>query len=262
MSNEHARISVGMEANQPPSPELPAAPVQPLATEQPSAPSVSGSTALAWWHAMKYEWKRSARGNQYLAPQESYVADVLDRADVYTTRITARLTKDDFAEFDAAVVSVQESIQNEDAYDMTGTEGHGLRRYYLGRLVLARKICGTTAVSAEHRTINEMSRRDGDVVKMQADSEGYYAADIEKRESWGQKAVRLEYIVKAIADGEVIPTDTTALNELISKRITNGKNIGLGDEAFELGKTLQRPPQAVVANIAAPSREELLAMTA
>jgi len=258
-TEEQVRQSVGMDPEQQRSPELPAAAIQPLAQEVPTAASVTaGATGLAWWDAAKYEWRRAGSGNTYLAAQAVYVADVLDRGDHYLATIAGRLGKDDYKAFDDKVEHVVADIQLEDAYDTTGVEGQGLRRYYLNRLILARKICGATACSAEHRTINEMSRKDGDVEKMQGDSEGYYAADVEKRESWGLKAVRLEYICKGIADGDVIPIDEAEFSQLLAKRITSS----LGDDAFEQGRKLRRPPQQAQNGAAKPTREELLAMTA
>lgn len=261
-TQEQVRMSVGMEGDKLPSPELPVAPVLPLATETPTEPSVaSGATGLAWWNAMKYEWRRSGAGNNYLAPQAAYVADVLDRAVTYKQMFESELNKDDFADFQELADAVIATIQLHDAHDTAGVEGHAVRRHYLTRLILATKICGASAVSSEHRCINEMSRATGDVEKMKADPEGYFQSDVSKRNQWGAKAVEYAFIVKAIADGEVIPTDANKLNELIVKRVSTGKGIGLGDEAYEIGRTLQRPtPAAATAN--KPSREELLALTA
>lgn len=219
---------------------------------------LAGTTGLAWWDAAKYEWKRSAAGNLYLAAQQSYLDDVVDRATTYVNRIRDRLSEDDFAEFDEKVTRIQEELQAEDAYDTAGIESQALRRYYRDRLAVALMVCGTNACSAEHRTINELSRPNGDVEKMQSDPEGYYASDVEKRESWGQKAVRLYHIVSHIADGDVIPTSSLALDEFLVKRIVSM----VGDNAFEQGKKLTRPKQTQDAGVQKPTREELLALTA
>jgi hypothetical protein len=237
------------------------APVQPLAIGTPSEPSVpAGATALAWWDAPKYYWRRNASGNGcHLAPQDSYVDDVLDRTDHYMSSIAKDLGEDEYDEFDEAAKLRLQMIQSEDAFDTSGIEGNSVRREVLNRLIIARKICGVSAVSAEHRVINELSRETGDVEKLKGDPEGFYASDVEKRERWGQKAIRLEYIAKAIADGEVIPTSDTAFADLLGKRIQRS----LYDDAVEHGNKLKRPQQQQRnADAKAPSKEELLALTA
>lgn len=262
-NDEQARQDVGMAPTPLQSPELPAAPVQPLATETPNTPSVTaGATGLAWWHGMKYEWRRSGAGNQYLAPQAVYVTDVLDRANTYVEMLTGELNEDDFSDFQELADAVIATIQLHDGSDTAGVEGHAVRRHYLTRLILARKICGASAVSSEHRCMHEISMPNGDLEKMKADPEGYYASDVSKRNQWGLKAVMYAFIVSAIADGEVIPTDSAKLSELIDKRVATGKGIGLGDEAYDIGRTLQRPPQQAAANGKELTREEKLAMTA
>ena len=228
------------------------------AAAQPEPATPAGTTGLAWWDAMKYYWRKSASGGYHLAPQDSFVDDVLDRADHYITALANDLGKDDYAEFEAKAELCKESIQSEDAIDTSGVEGNAERRYRLGRLVIARKICGASAVSAEHRVFNELSRENGDVEKLKGDSEGFFASDIEKRERWGFKAIRLEHIVKAMADGDIIPTDATALEQLIATRVQRS----LYDDAVERGNKLKRPaPQATATNNK-PTREELLLMTA
>ena len=241
--------------------EIPTAPTQPLAMGTPSEPSVpAGATSLAWWDAPKYYWRRNASGNGcHLAPQDSYVNDVLDRTDHYMTSLARDLGKDEYAEFEATAELRLQMIQSEDAFDTSGIEGNSIRREVLNRLIIARKICGASAVSAEHRVMNELSRETGDVEKLKGDPEGFYASDIEKRERWGQKAIRLEFIAKAIADGEVIPKDDTAFAELLAKRIQRS----LYDDAVEHGNKLKRPQQQAANNAkSGMSREELLALTA
>jgi len=207
---------------------------------------------------MKYFWKRSASGGTHLAPQDSFIEDVLDRTDHYMTTIARELGEDDYAEFAAIADQRKQIIESEDAVDTSGIEGNAERRNILNRLVIARKICGASAVSAEHRVTNELSRPDGDVEKLKADSEGFFASDIEKRERWGFKAIRLEYVAKAIADGEIIPHEDTAFAQLLAKRI--GRS--LYDDAVERGNKLKRPQQQAGPSESKPSREELLAMTA
>ena len=258
--NEQARNQVGLGLPETPSPELPVARIQPLAQETPPEPSVSsGATGLAWWDAMKYYWKQNARGNgSHLAPQESFVADVLDRTDHYMTTIAKSLGEDEYTEFTATAALRRELIQSEDAFDTSGIEGNSVRREVLNRLIIARKICGVSAVSAEHRVVNELSRTNGDVEKLKGDSEGYYQSDVEKRERWGNKAIRLEFIANKIADGEVIPKDPVQLGNLLATRIQRS----IYDDAVERGNKLKRPVPAQAASGVAPSKAELLALTA
>ena len=220
--------------------------------------ATSGPAALPWWDAMKYYWKKSMSGGYHLAPSEEYVDDVLDRTDLYMTTIAKELGKDDYREFQAAADLRRTVIQTEDALDTAGVEGNAERRNVLNRLVIARKICGVNAVSMEHRTRHEHSLPNGDVDKMQSDKEGYYLADKEKRERWGFKAIRLEFIVKAIADGDIIPKDETQFATLLATRI--GRS--LYDDAVEKGNKLKRPQQPATDPSKELSKEELLAMTA
>ena len=219
-NNEQALASVGAGLPQSPSPELPTEPVQPLATERPNEPSVvAGTTGLAWWDSMKYYWRNNASGRgAHLAPQDSFIDDVIDRADHYMTVIAKDLGKDDYAEFEAFAELHTQLIQSENAVDTSGVEGNAARRNVLNRLIIARKICGASAVSAENRVTNELSRETGDVEKLKGDSQGFFQSDIEKRERWGFKAVRLEFVAKAIADGDVIATDEKAFAELLANR--------------------------------------------
>lgn len=232
---------------------------QPLATGQSPSPSVAaGPAGLAWWDDMKYYWRRSASGGFHLAPQDVFVSDVLDRTDHYMTVIAKNLGDDDYAEFGASAKLRLQVIQSEDAVDTSGIEGNDIRRHVLKRLVIARKICGVSAVSAEHRVSFELSKETGNVEALKEDPKGFYLADIEKRERWGFKAVRLEYIAKAIADGEVIPKADKAFSELLASRIQRS----LYDDAVEHGNKLKRPAQQRPATATKPSREELLALTA
>jgi hypothetical protein len=258
--NEQARASASMGLPEQPSPELPVSAIQPLAAATPTEPSVtSGVTGLAWWNANKYYWRQNASGNgAHLAPQDSYVEDVLDRCDHYMQVIAKDFGEDDYTEFAETAGLHTELIQAEDAVDTSGVEGNSARRNVLNRLIIARKICGASAVSAEHRVTNELSRETGDVEKLKGDSEGFYQSDVDKRERWGFKAIRLEFIAKHIADGEIIPTDDTAFSQLLAKRIQRS----LYDDAVEQGNKLKRPQQKAAASTNKPSREELLALTA
>lgn len=233
----------------------------PLNPGQPETPSVPvGTTALAWWDSMKYYWKTNARGNgAHLAPQEDYLASVLHRAEYYIDSIEKHeIGTDDLEEFAATAELRQSLIQNEDAVDTSGIEGNSVRREVLNRYIIAYKICGTTAVSAEHRVTNELSRENGDVEKMKEDPKGYFASDVEKRQRWGFKALRLRSILSTIADGEVIPNTPVALKELVEKRVRGS----IYSDAVDRGNALKKPVQTATASTSKPSVEELLALTA
>ena len=234
-------------------------PDRPLAIETPAEPSVTTApTSLAWWDDMKYYWKQNARGNGcHLSPQDSYVDDVLDRADLYMVNIAKNLGDNDYTLFEEAALTRKELIELEDAYDTSGIEGNAVRREVLNRLIIARKICGVSAVSAEHRVAHEHAMPNGNVEKMKEDPKGFFASDVEKRERWGLKAIRLEYICKAIADGEVIPKDEKAFAALLAKRIEGA----LRTDAVDRGNQLKSPtPKTTPAKVL--SSEELLALTA
>ena len=235
-----------------------------LAAITPSEPSVQTSApGLAPWDIEKYYWRQNASGNgAHLAPQDSYLADVLDRCDLYMQSIAKKLSDDDFIAFGVSADLRASVVQDEDALDTSGIEGNDIRRTVLKRLIIARKICGASAVSAEHRVQQAMNagRSESEIETMKADSSatGWYAADIEKRERWGFKAVRLEFIAKALSDGDVIPNVEAAFAELLAKRIRSG----LYDDAVERGNTLKKPTPRAKPGVAVLTREQKIALTA
>ena len=228
------------------------------AASSPTPSTPPGTIALAWWDAMKYFWRKSASGGYHLAPQDDFVSDVLDRSKVYTAKTHDEYSEDDFKALDAELELIQQRIQSRNARNTSGIEGQRILRDELNRTVIALKIAGASAVSAEHRTINELGKPDGNVEAMQSDTNGYYQADLEKRQRWAEVAVDQYYFITNLADGDVIPKDQAALDELLAKRIRNS----LYDDAVERGNRLKRPAPGTQQSGNKPSREELLAMTA
>lgn len=227
----------------------------------PSPSTPAGTVALAWWDSMKYFWKRSASGGFHLAPLEDYVADVLDRGDHYIS-LAANAFQDpksgDFDLANAELKSARAIIETREALFQDGTEAQAFIRAYLQRAIIARKISGATAVSAEHRVVNELNKPDGNVEALKDDANGFYASDVEKRERWALKACYYEYLASQLADGEVIPTDGKQFAELMAKRI--GRS--LYDDAVERGNRIKRPDAGATPSGKKMSREEMLALTA
>ena len=227
-------------------------------------PSVQSSEpGLAWWDAMKYFWKKNARGNgAHLAPQDSYTSDVIDRANIYVESAAKQLTEADLAQLDHVSGQFKELIQEFDGLDPSGIESAALRRFILSRAAIARKVCGTNAVSAEHRLINarQTGKSDDEIEAMKADtsSTGYYCADIEKRNRWADKTCTYEFLAEKLADGEVIPNTNAAFVEKQEQTITRS----IYDDAVSHGNKLKRPVQQADNTEKVFTREELLAMTA
>ena len=228
-------------------------------SETPSTPA--GTVALAWWDASKYFWRRSASGGYHLAPLDDYVRDVLDRGDHYISDAAKDFSAENSGDLDLAnseLAAVKTILESRNAFDSSGIEAQSKLREYINRAVIARKIAGASAVSAEHRVINEMSKPDGNVDDLKNDANGFYQSDIEKRDRWASKACYYEYIASQLADGEIIPTDGKAFAELLAKRIQRS----LYDDAVDRGNRLKRPPQGTQQTGAKLSREERLALTA
>ncbi len=224
-----------------------------------TAQKSAGIAALPWWDEMKYYWRRSKSGGFHLAPQDSYVDDVLHRADYFmASHATHELSDTDFEEFEQAAQAYISIIQDEDARDTAGTAGHAVRRFLLGRLVIARKITGSMQVSAEHRVEHETNSPTGDVEALKNDPKGYYQSDIDKRNRWVDEACKREYIVKAVADGEVIPTDPKLFAELVAKRVKSS----IYDDAVEKGRGYLYPATQKQETNRELTLEEKLALTA
>ena len=207
---------------------------------------------------MKYYWRKSSTGGYHLAPQDDFVSDVLDRSDHYISGQAAKLSTDDLKSFEAYVTGKRNEIEDVNARFQDGVEGFNVLRNILARAVISRKIAGASAVSAEHRIINELNKPDGNVEALKDDANGFFQSDCEKRERWADKACFYEYAAAKLADGEVIPTDPKAFAELLAKRIRNS----LYDDAVDRGNKLKRPPQGAAATGNKPTKDELLALTA
>lgn len=228
---------------------------------QPSATQPGGMAALAWWDSMKYFWKRSASGSFHLAPLQDYINDVLDRGDHYISSAAKDFSdkkSGDLAQANDELTAARAIMQTRTAIFQDGVETQAFIRMYLQRAVIARKIAGASAVSAEHRVTNELNRTEGNVETLKNDASGFYQADIEKRDRWSHKACYYEFIAAQLADGEVIPTDGKAFAELLATRISRS----LYDDAVERGNRLKRPNTGVATGGKKLSREELLALTA
>ncbi len=246
--------------------EIPEAPVQPMAAGTPDEPSVTASAAtpaLQWWDAMKYEWRRSSRGGYHLAPQKVYVDDVMDRADHYITAASKKFMAEDSQDLDLVtdeLAAAREIMQSRAAFDSSGVETQAFLREYLNRAVIARKVCGTNAVSAEHRVLNELARgENGDVQGMKDDPKGFYASDVEKRERWAFKACYYEYLCVQLADDDIIPTSPDAFAQELSKRISRS----IYDDAVDRGNRIKRPVNpTATGNNKQLTKDEILALTA
>ena len=231
------------------------------AAAQPLPSQPAGTVSLAWWDSMKYFWKRSAAGGFHLAPLEDYVADVIDRGDHYISAAAKAFVDDKSGDLDQAneeLAAARTILQTRDAIFQDGVEGQAFVRAYLARAVIARKIAGASAISAEHRVMNELNRPEGNVDALKDDTNGFYQSDIEKRDRWAHKACYYEYLASQLAEGEVIPQDGKAFAELLAKRI--GRS--LYDDAVERGNRLKRPDPGAASSGKKMSREEMLALTA
>ena len=245
------------EGQQPPADRLAA----PATNPQPSVQSTE--PGLAWWDAMKYFWKRNARGNgAHLAPQDAYTDSVIDRANVWVEAAAKELSEDDLEKLDRVSGLLTDLIQEFQGLDSSGIEAAAWRRFILNRAAIARKVCGSNAVSAEHRLINarQTGKSDDEIDAMKADTSasGYYCADIEKRNRWADKTCTYEYLSEKLADGDVIPTSNAAFVEKQETAIRRS----VYDDAVDHGNKLKRPVQQVDNTQKAFTREELLAMTA
>jgi hypothetical protein len=224
-------------------------------TEEIPEPSVpTGATGLAWWDDMKYFWKKSANGGSHLAPQDSYIDDVLVEGD-YEIGLASKDFMDkksaDLAAAKAEAKAAIEIIQTRTGFDQGGTETNAFYRNYRDRVIIARKIVGACAVSANHRLQNaEATTGDTDAVKETT----YYKSDLESVKRWAFKACYYEFILAQLPENEVIK-DLPAI-------IAKGVGRSLYDDAVEKGNKLKRPAPAKVASMKKLSSEELRLMRA
>lgn len=210
-----------------------------------------GTTALAWWDDMKYYWRRNSNGNGFhLAPQDNYVDDVIVEGDVEISRAAKDFLDEKSNDLDLAkaeLASVLEIIETRDAFDTSGIESAAvIRSLYRDRIILARKICGATAVSANHRLQNAAATN-GDIQAVQ-DSD-MYKNDLENCHRWAFKACYYEWIASQLPKNDVI-TD-------LPKMIAAGVKNALYDDAVDRGNRLKRPAPASQPNANKLSPEEL-----
>lgn len=204
-------------------------------TEENVSPSVESSAAnLPWYLDMKYFWKKNRSGNgSHLAPQETFVNEVLTEGD----RVIMAAAKDFTAKNSNDIKLAKDElgaaksiIETRNAFDTSGVEGQNLLRMYLQRVILARKIAGSSEVSAQHRVINAtLTGQDIDRVK---DSD-YFKSDLENRDRWAFKACYYEFIARELQDGDIIKD--------LSSQIVAGVGRLLYDDAIQATNRLRNP---------------------
>jgi hypothetical protein len=228
--------------------------IQQTNTETPTPSVTSGATNLQWWDDMKYYWKTSRNGGFHLAPQDSYVDDVLVEGDVEIQAAAKSFMAKNSADLTAAKAEAKaaiEIVQTRTGFDTAGTETNAFIRMYRDRAVIARKICGAAAVSANHRLQNAAATTgDIDAVK----DTDFYKSDLENCRRWAFKACYYEYVIAQLPENEVIK-DLPAL-------IASGVGRSLYDDAVERGNKLKRPAPAKQASAKKLSAEELRLMRA
>jgi hypothetical protein len=207
-------------------------------TEENASPSVESSAAnLPWYLDMKFFWKKNRSGNgSHLAPQETYVNDVLtegDRVIISAAKDFADAKSNDMKLAKDELAAARSIIETRDAFDTSGVEGQNLLRMYLQRTILARKIAGSSEVSAQHRVINAtLTGQDVERVK----ESDYFKSDLENRDRWAFKACYYEFLARELQDGEVIKD--------LSAQIITGVGRLLYDDAIQATNRLRNPQPA------------------
>lgn len=224
-------------------------------TPEPSLPA--GATALAWWDDMKYFWKRNASGNGcHLAPQDSYIDDVLVEGDVEIQRAAKEFLNeksDDYERAERVVKLVRELGQELTGFDPSGVEANALIRFFRERSIISRKIAGASAVSANHRLANAAATT-GDIEAVKATD--YFKSDIENTERWAYKDCLHEYVCTQLA------TEYPDVIQQFSQQLANGVKRALYDDAVEKGNKLKQPAPAKQASASKLTAEELRQMRA
>ena len=211
----------------------------PSATEENKHPSVeSGSGALPWYLADKYEKRNNKNGNGWhLAPLDTYKQDVIDEA----TYLTSKLMKDflderssDKSMADAVIKDVKSIIQTERGRDTSGSSALPILRLYRDRLALSLKIAGSTAVDQMQRVQNAQ-RTGGDVDAVKNNK--YFQQAGQNRDKYAHHAVYYEYIWIQLQDEWV---------QLEQQPVDFVKVIGnlLYDDAIQATNKLKAPRQA------------------
>jgi hypothetical protein len=224
-------------------------------TEEPQPSATAGPTNLAWWDDMKYFWKRNSRNNGFhLAPQDSYVDDVLVEGDFEIQLAANHFMEKNSGDLKAAKAEAKaanEIIQVRTGFDTSGVETNDVYRFYRNRAIIARKIVGSSAVSANHRLMHaEASGNNPDDVKKTT----YFQSDLENCKRWAFKACYYEYIISQLPDHEIIRDLPTILATGVGRQ--------LYDDAVEKGNKLKAPAPAKKSEARKHTAEELRLMRA
>ncbi len=225
---------------------------------EPTTPSLpAGATALAWWDDMKYYWRRNASGNGcHLAPQDSYVDDVLTEGDFEIEKASKQFTneKSEEAEQAARIVAlVRELGQELRGFDASGVEADAFVRYFRNRAAIARKIAGAGAVSANHR-LQHAAATTGDIDAVKESD--FYKSDLSNCEKWARNDCLYEIICTEMQPE--YPEVIVRFAEQLAKSVRSS----LYDDAVEKGNKLKKPTPAPEASPNALSKEELRVMRA
>lgn len=224
-------------------------------TETPEPSVKPGETGLAWWDAMKYYWRQNSSGRgSHLAPQDSYVDDVLSEGDIEIQTAAKDFLdekSDDLRLANEELAAATSILETRTGFDPSGVEANAFARLYRDRAIIARKICGASIVSANHRLQNAAATTgDTDAV---VDSD-FFKSDIENAKRWAFKACYYEYIVSKLHEvfdmKEVLPKG-------LAQALADGVRRQLYDDAVERGNKLKRPAPATQPNANKLSAEEL-----
>jgi len=220
-------------------------------------PSVSSIAPLPWYLDMKYQWTPNANGGNRLVPQDNYVRDVLVEGDLIITAAAKDFVAKNSGDMIAAKLHVKAKIdemQRLNGIFTSGIEGKHVLRDQLERLVLARKIVGSSEMSMQHRLTN--ARLHGWDLEKSKQYDGYKSAK-EARDRWAAEACFFEYVVRELTDGEIIHNDLAA-------QIATRVGYLIKDEAYEEGRNVLNPKPRVQEGVAQPemSKEEMRLATA
>lgn len=230
--------------------------LQQSATEEIASPSVESSAEnLPWYLAMKYFWKQNRSGSgAHLAPQDNFINDVVTEGDRVILRASEDFTAPKSNDIKLAkdeLTAALSMIETRNAFDTSGVEGQNLLRMYLQRVILARKIAGSSEVSAQHRVINAtLTAQDVDKVK----ESDYFKTDLENRDRWAFKACYYEFIARKLADGEIIKD--------LSTQIVSGVGRLLYDDAIQATNRLRSPKPHTPAAVKGVDMDAIRAATA
>jgi hypothetical protein len=225
---------------------------------EPTTPSLpAGATALAWWDDMKYYWRQNASGNGcHLAPQDSYIDDVLTEGDFEIEKASKQFSskKSTEAEQAARIVElVRELGQELRGFDDSGVEADAFVRYFRSRAIIARKIAGASAVSANHR-LQHAAATTGDIDSVKETD--FYKSDLSNCEKWARNDCLYEIICS-----QMQPEYPEVIKEFASQ-LASGVRSGLYDDAVEKGNKLKRPTPSPQASEKKLTAEELRVMRA